>query len=75
MCLFFQAIDDFDMIKEGDRILVCLSGGKDSLSLLHTLKQYQYFSTRRKNVSLTLIFYQMSSFPSSVLINFNILWH
>lgn len=30
------------MIHNGDRVLVCLSGGKDSLSLLHTLKQYQY---------------------------------
>lgn len=32
------------MIREGDRVLVCLSGGKDSLSLLHTLHQYQYYS-------------------------------
>ena len=30
------------MIQDGDRVLVCISGGKDSLSLLHTLKQYQF---------------------------------
>jgi selenocysteine lyase/cysteine desulfurase/tRNA(Ile)-lysidine synthase TilS/MesJ len=38
------AIREYNMIENGDRILVCLSGGKDSLSLLHTLKQYQYFA-------------------------------
>ena len=32
------------MIKPGDRVLVCLSGGKDSLTLLHTMKQYQYYT-------------------------------
>jgi tRNA 2-thiocytidine biosynthesis protein TtcA len=39
-----RAIDQYDMIQEGDRIAVGLSGGKDSIALLAALKRYQYFS-------------------------------
>jgi selenocysteine lyase/cysteine desulfurase/tRNA(Ile)-lysidine synthase TilS/MesJ len=36
-----QAIAEWDMIREGDRLLLGLSGGKDSLSLLHVLLDLQ----------------------------------
>ncbi len=35
------------MIRPGDRVLVCLSGGKDSLSLLHCMRAYQEACLRR----------------------------
>ena len=38
-----QAIDDYQLIEDGDRIAIGVSGGKDSLTMLYALKGLQRF--------------------------------
>lgn len=45
-CRFTKAIRDYDLIQEGDRIAVCISGGKDSMlmaKLFQELKRHNKF--------------------------------
>lgn len=48
-----KAIEDYNMIQEGDKIAVALSGGKDSISMLMGLKALQRFYP--KNFDLVAI--------------------
>lgn len=41
MRVLSKAMIQWEMINEGDRLLLGLSGGKDSLSLLHCLLEFQ----------------------------------
>ncbi|APH17343.1 tRNA methyl transferase family protein [Clostridium sporogenes] len=50
-----RAIGDFNLIQNGDKIAVGLSGGKDSITLLHLLKRYQSFSPKKFDlIAITL---------------------
>ena len=46
-----KAIHDYKLINEGDRILIAVSGGKDSITLLHFLKNIQSWAPVKFDLS------------------------
>ena len=45
-----KAIEEYKMIEEGDKIAVCLSGGKDSITMLHAFKNLQIFYPKKFDI-------------------------
>jgi len=62
-----RAIADYAMIRDGDRILLGLSGGKDSLSLLHVLRHFQRHAPIRFSLGVITVDPQVDGFDPSVL--------
>ncbi|CAG9313841.1 unnamed protein product [Blepharisma stoltei] len=62
-----KAIVDFDMIKDGDKVIVCISGGKDSLTLLHALKQMQRVSKKNFEIAAATVDPQTPEYDPSPL--------
>ena len=42
-----KAIEEYNMIEENDKIAICLSGGKDSITMLHAFKNLQRFYPKK----------------------------
>ena len=45
-----KAIEDYNMIEENDKIAICLSGGKDSITMLHAFKALQRFYPKKFDI-------------------------
>lgn len=65
-----KAIGDYKMIDEGDRIAVAVSGGKDSISLLHVLRHRQRMAPVKFEFAAIHIDFEFEDFNPVKLIEY-----
>ena len=62
-----RAIEDYDMIEEGDKIAIALSGGKDSATLLYELKNLSRYYPKKFEVCAISVNPGFENFSTEIL--------